>query len=137
MQDIIKKFGSLSEEIIKSYVLQLIQALKYLEKNGIFVKQVKSKKILIANDGTLNLIPDLSINNNDKNHNVELMTSIGYILFEMFSGKLIATNSQFDIDKIKCGEELKKLIKYCFASENHCKNNLEDLTKFAFLNEQR
>lgn len=135
MQDIVKRFGSLSEEIIKSYAIQLIQGLQYLQKNGFFISQIKSKKILIANDGTLNLLPEFGDNKSNENENQSLIISFGHILLEMLTGKLIDTNAKYDIDKIKSGKELKKLIKNCFTSEIHCEKNLDYLMEFAFLTE--
>ena len=55
VEELINNFGSLEEKIIKIYIKQLLEGLKYLHENKIYHKNLKPSNILVDADGTIKI----------------------------------------------------------------------------------
>lgn len=55
VRNLLDKFGPLDEKIIKIYMKQILEGLKYLHENNIAHNNLKCSNILVANEGTIKL----------------------------------------------------------------------------------
>lgn len=55
VRNLLDKFGPLDEKIIKIYMKQVLEGLKYLHANNIAHNNLKCSNILVANEGTIKL----------------------------------------------------------------------------------
>ena len=55
VEKLIEEYGGLDEKIIKMYIKQLLEGLKYLHENNIYHKNIKPSNILVDNDGTIKI----------------------------------------------------------------------------------
>jgi serine/threonine protein kinase len=55
LASLIKMFGPLSENLIKKYLKQILEALKYIHSKGIVHRQIKAANILLNSDGVIKL----------------------------------------------------------------------------------
>lgn len=54
-KQVINKFGSIDEKLIKMYVKQILDALQYIHEKNIIHRKIKNTNILIDNLGTIKL----------------------------------------------------------------------------------
>lgn len=54
-RNLLDKFGTLSEDLVRNYTRQLLLGLEYLHNNGIAHRDIKAANVLIANDGVIKL----------------------------------------------------------------------------------
>ena len=80
VEEFIKIYGTLNENIIQIYVKQLLEGLKYLHENKIYHKNLKPTNILVDNDGTIKisdcLIDSLILGNERDIYNCFLKSDI-------------------------------------------------------------
>jgi mitogen-activated protein kinase kinase kinase len=55
LKNLIEKFGSLEENVVRSYTRQLLLGLEYLHRNGIAHRDIKGANCLVGNDGVVKL----------------------------------------------------------------------------------
>lgn len=55
VRNLLDKFGPLDENIIKIYVKQILEGLKYLHSKGVVHHNLKCSNILVANEGTIKI----------------------------------------------------------------------------------
>lgn len=55
LKSLVEKFGSLEENVVRSYTRQLLLGLEYLHRNGIAHRDIKAANCLVANDGVVKL----------------------------------------------------------------------------------
>ena len=55
VEKLIEEYGSLDEKIIKMYIKQLLEGLKYLHENNVYHKNIKPSNIMVDNDGTIKI----------------------------------------------------------------------------------
>lgn len=55
LKSLIEKFGSLEENVVRSYTRQLLLGLEYLHRNGIAHRDIKGANCLVSNDGVVKL----------------------------------------------------------------------------------
>jgi serine/threonine protein kinase len=72
VRNLLDKFGPLEEKVIRIYMRQILEGLKYLHKNDIVHNNLKCSNILVANEGTIKLsdfgiikcVPEIESNSN-------------------------------------------------------------------------
>jgi serine/threonine protein kinase len=55
IRQIINRFGSLDEQVIRRYTRQLLLGLEYLHRNGFAHRDIKGGNVLVGNDGVIKL----------------------------------------------------------------------------------
>lgn len=55
IRNLLEKFGTLEEKIIRVYCRQLLLGLEYLHRNGIAHRDIKGANVLLSTDGTIKL----------------------------------------------------------------------------------
>ena len=98
VEEFIKIYGTLNENIIQMYVKQLLEGLKYLHENKIYHKNLKPTNILVDNDGTIKisdcLIDSLILGNARDIYNFFLKSDIIEYYLPPFFIKAITLNKE-------------------------------------------
>jgi serine/threonine protein kinase len=55
LQNVIRKFGSVSESLAAIYIVQVLRGLKYLHEQGVLHRDIKGANILTSKDGMVKL----------------------------------------------------------------------------------
>ena len=80
VEKLIEEYGSLDEKIIKMYIKQLLEGLKYLHENNVYHKNIKPSNIMVDNDGTIKisdcLVDSLILGNAEEIYNNLLKSDI-------------------------------------------------------------
>jgi hypothetical protein len=144
LNNLLEKFGPLNEKLIKLYMKQILNGLKYLNDAHIEHKNINSENILIDTNGIIKLIGFGSSGQHCENINKNFSVydfqfiAIGCLVIEMFTGiNPICGFKKFCSNEIRIPENVsgncKDFIILCFSRETNTHVDIETLLKHPFL----